>query len=100
MKVLVGIDDPQSSHATVQTVIDQFDPTSTEVRVLHVVAPLIFSAQPEIAAGWAPELRDQFSEGRESVKPKSGEYPRQCRVQSGHVSQARRYPRDNHRLGG
>ena len=41
MKVLVGIDDPQSSHATVQTVIDPIDPSSEAVRVLHVVAPLL-----------------------------------------------------------
>ncbi len=68
MKVLVGIDDPQSSQATLQTVIGQFNPTSTEVRLLHVVAPLILSAQPEVAGGYAPELQDQFREGRDSVE--------------------------------
>ncbi len=36
MKVLLPIEDPQTAHAAVRTVVEQFRP-DTEVRVLHVV---------------------------------------------------------------
>jgi nucleotide-binding universal stress UspA family protein len=68
MKVLVGIDDPQSSQPILQTVIEQFDPTSTVVRLLRVVALPTFSVPSEMVISTAPKQQDQFNEARDSVE--------------------------------
>jgi len=68
MKVLVGIDDLQSSQPVLQTVIDQIDPTSIVVRLLHVVALPTFSVPSEMVISTAPKQQDQFNEARDSVE--------------------------------
>jgi nucleotide-binding universal stress UspA family protein len=68
MKVLVGVEDAKSSQATLQSLTAQFVPKGTEVRVLHVVAPITYFAPPEMAADYAPELEDQMKEGRQLVE--------------------------------
>jgi nucleotide-binding universal stress UspA family protein len=65
MKILVGVEDPKSSEGTLRAVIAQFNPKTTEVRVLHVVAPLTYFVPPEMAADYAPELQVQTKEGRD-----------------------------------
>ena len=68
MKVLVGVEDAKSSQATIQALTAQFVPKGTEVRILHVVAPITYFAPPEMAANYAPELEDQMKEGRQLVE--------------------------------
>jgi nucleotide-binding universal stress UspA family protein len=68
MKVLVGVEDVKSSQATLQALIAQFAPKGTEVRILHVVAPITYFAPPEMAADYAPELEDQMKEGRQLME--------------------------------
>jgi nucleotide-binding universal stress UspA family protein len=69
MKILVGVDDPKSSEATLQALVAQIGPhEKKEVRVLHVVAPPSSSTPPEMAAGYAPELQEQMEEAREIVE--------------------------------
>jgi len=68
MKVLVGVEDAKSSQPTLHALITQFNPKGTEVRILHVVAPITYFAPPEMAADYAPELEDQMNEGRQLVE--------------------------------
>jgi len=68
MKVLVGVEDAKSSQATLQALTAQFAPKGTEVRLVHVVAPITYFAPPEMAADYAPELEDQMKEGRQLVE--------------------------------
>jgi nucleotide-binding universal stress UspA family protein len=65
VKILVGVEDPKSSEGTLQAVIAQFNPKTTEVRVVHVVAPLTYFVPPEMAAAYGPELEVQTKEGRD-----------------------------------
>jgi universal stress protein A len=68
MKVLVGVEDAKSSQPTLRALTGRFDPKQTEVRILHVVAPITYFAPPEMAADYAPELEDQLKEGRQLVE--------------------------------
>lgn len=63
MKILLAIDDSKFSEAATQTVIKQFPPEKTEVRVLHVVEPIAMTPPPQMAAQYYPELREQVKEG-------------------------------------
>jgi len=67
MKILIGIDDSKVSGAVLRAVVTQFRTEHTEVRVLHVLQPMI-PAPPEMAAGYAPELEDQKEPARELVE--------------------------------
>jgi nucleotide-binding universal stress UspA family protein len=71
MKSLLAIDGSKYSQAAAQNLISAFRAQSTEVLVLQVVEPLIFSAPPQMAHGYAPEtaarLQDQLKQARESV---------------------------------
>jgi nucleotide-binding universal stress UspA family protein len=55
-KVLVAIDRTGLSELVVPSLSAQVRPNDTEVLVLQVVEPLVFSVPPEMAAGYAPEL--------------------------------------------
>ncbi|HXJ18276.1 MAG TPA: universal stress protein [Candidatus Polarisedimenticolia bacterium] len=69
MKVLLAIDDSESSKAAVQTVIKQLPPQRTEVRLLHVVGPILFP--PYWLAGRIEEIeaaeRDAVEQGEKIV---------------------------------
>jgi universal stress protein A len=67
-KILVAIDDPKSSEATLHSLVAQFDPRDTEVLVLHVVEPLTIAVSPQMAAGYAPELEAQLKDARMLVE--------------------------------
>ena len=68
MKVLVAVDDSKFSETAVDTVVAQFNPKDTEIRVTHVVEPITISAPPEMARGYAPELLDQVKRAEGMVE--------------------------------
>jgi nucleotide-binding universal stress UspA family protein len=71
MKILLAIDGSKYSEAAAQNLISAFRAQSAEVLVLQVVEPLVFSAPPQMAQGYAPEmavrLQDQLKQAKESV---------------------------------
>jgi nucleotide-binding universal stress UspA family protein len=54
-KVLVAIDNTGLATQVVNTLSAQMHPDQTEVLVLQVVEPLIYSVPPEMSPGYAPE---------------------------------------------
>lgn len=71
MRILLAIDGSEYSEAAIQAVGSEFRTQGTEVLVLQVVEPLVFSSPPQMAHGYAPEmaarLQDQLKQARESV---------------------------------
>ena len=59
MKILVAIDDSKHSEAAINIVANYFKPQTTEVRILHVLTPVVPTAPPEMSRGYAPELEQQ-----------------------------------------
>ena len=68
MKILIGIDDSKSSGDVLRAIARQFRTEDTNVRVLHVLQPIVPSAPPQMAPGYAPELEDQKKGVRELVE--------------------------------
>jgi nucleotide-binding universal stress UspA family protein len=54
-KVLVAIDESGLCQLTTDSLSAQTRPDETEVLVLQIVEPLVFSTPPEMAPGYAPE---------------------------------------------
>jgi nucleotide-binding universal stress UspA family protein len=67
MKLLVAIDGSPHSQAVLEGLITRFEPSKAEVRVIHVVEPIAYSNPPQMAPGYAPELREQITKARELV---------------------------------
>jgi nucleotide-binding universal stress UspA family protein len=67
MRILLAIDDSRFSVAAANSLVRQFRPENTEVRVLHVVEPIAISEPPQMSRGYSPELEDQLPEARELV---------------------------------
>jgi len=71
MKILLATDGSRYSEAATQTMGAMFRSEGTEVLVLQVVEPLVFSAPPQMARGYAPEmaarLQDQLMLARETT---------------------------------
>lgn len=71
MKILLATDGSRYSEAATQTMGAMFRSEGTEVLVLQVVEPLVFSAPPQMARGYAPEmaarLQDQLMLARETI---------------------------------
>lgn len=67
MKILLAIDGSKFSETAAQAVRSEFRTQGTEVIVLQVVEPVIYPAPPQMAQGYAPELRDQLKQAKESV---------------------------------
>jgi nucleotide-binding universal stress UspA family protein len=71
MKILLAIDGSKYADAAALEVGSGFRTQGTEVLVLQVVEPLVFSTPPQMAPGYAPEmaarLQDQLKQARESV---------------------------------
>ena len=71
MKILLAIDSSKYSEAATETLGSAFRTLGTEVLVLQVVEPLVFSTPPQMARGYAPEMavriQDQLKQARESV---------------------------------
>jgi nucleotide-binding universal stress UspA family protein len=62
MKILLAIDGSEFSEAACQAVVAQVRAEGTEVLVLQVVEPLVFSTPPQMAAGYAPEMAVRLQE--------------------------------------
>jgi nucleotide-binding universal stress UspA family protein len=67
MKILLGVEDSKFSGAAWRAIVAQFRPETTEVRVLHVLQPIVSMALPEMAQGYAPEIEDQRKSAHELV---------------------------------
>ena len=67
MKILLATDDSKFSEAAAKSLAGQFRPQDTEVRVLHVVEPIVISEPPQMSAGYYPELEDRLPQAREVV---------------------------------
>jgi len=67
MKLLVAVDDSKYSEAAVNGVANYFKPQTAEVRILHVLTPIVLSALPQMSRGYAPELEEQAKQGRDLV---------------------------------
>ena len=68
MKILVAVDGSKFSEAAAQTLISQTRMQDAEVLVLEVVEPLIFTAPPQSAPGYAPEKAARQEEQIKNAK--------------------------------
>jgi nucleotide-binding universal stress UspA family protein len=73
MKILVGVDDSKHAEAAVHALGQYFKPGSTQVRLLHVLSPLTLDVVPQMARGYAPELKDQAAEVRTLLEKYAGQ---------------------------
>ncbi|HVB87682.1 MAG TPA: universal stress protein [Candidatus Dormibacteraeota bacterium] len=73
MKILLAVDPSGHSETAVRTLLSQCRPQDTEVRVLHVLQPIAFSAAPQMAAAYTPELEQEGSEAKALVERIAGE---------------------------
>jgi nucleotide-binding universal stress UspA family protein len=62
MRILLATDGSTFSETAAKAVASQFKPETTEVLVMEVVEPLVFSAPPEMAAGWTPDMTERRKE--------------------------------------
>lgn len=66
MRILLTTDGSTYSRSAAEALAAMFRPENAEVLVLEVVEPLIFTAPPQMAPGYAPEqterLKEQFKE--------------------------------------
>lgn len=71
MKILLATDGSKFSEAACRTIASELRAQETQVLVLQVVEPLVFSNPPQMAAGYAPEmavrLQDQVKQARDCV---------------------------------
>lgn len=68
MKILVATDGSKFSEAAIQEVASRFNAKGAEVLILQAVEPLVFSAPPQMAPGYAPELAGQREERLKEAK--------------------------------
>jgi len=67
MKILVAIDDSKHSEAAVNGAANYFKPQTTEIRIVHVLTPVVLTAPPQMSRGYAPELEEQGRQARALV---------------------------------
>lgn len=71
MKILLAIDGSKFSEDASRTVASQLPAENSEVVVLQVVEPLVFSNPPQMARGYAPEmaarLQEQIKQAKDST---------------------------------
>lgn len=73
MKILLALDFSNHSEAALQAVLSRSRPQDNEVRVLHVLQPIGFSAAPQMAAGYTPEMEEEGSEAKVLVERIAGQ---------------------------
>ena len=56
MRLLLAVDDSEYSQAAVEQVATQFNPQTTEIKMLHVVRPASYSLPPQMSRGDALEM--------------------------------------------
>lgn len=71
MKILLAIDGSKYSDTTVQALAAQIRAENTEVLILQVVEPRIYSTPPQMAQGYHPEMeeimKEQFKQAQQNV---------------------------------
>lgn len=67
-KILVAIDSTGLSELVVESLSAQMRPEQTEVLVLQVVEPLLYSVPPEMSPGYQPEMAARRKELQDSAK--------------------------------
>ncbi len=67
MKLLLAVDDSKFSEAAAKSLIGQFRPQDAEVRILHVIEPIVITEPPQMSPGYYPELEDRFPHAQEVV---------------------------------
>jgi nucleotide-binding universal stress UspA family protein len=71
MKILLAIDESEFSEAATRAVVKQIPTQGSEVLVLRVVEPLVYTTIPQMASGYAPEmaarLQEELKQAKESV---------------------------------
>lgn len=67
-KVLVAIDDTGLSDLVVESLSPQMRPDQTEVLVLQVVEPFLYTAPPQMAPGYQPEMSARMKDRKELAK--------------------------------
>jgi nucleotide-binding universal stress UspA family protein len=71
MKILLATDGSRYTEAATQSMISLFRPQDSEILVLQVVEPVVFSTPPQMAAGYAPEmserLQGQINDAKDAV---------------------------------
>ncbi|MBZ5493902.1 MAG: universal stress protein [Acidobacteriia bacterium] len=67
-KVLVAIDDTGLSELVVDSLSTKMQPDQTNVLVLQVVEPFIYTAPPQMAPGYQPELEARRKDRKELAK--------------------------------
>lgn len=73
MRILLGIDDSKYSGEGLRAIINQFRPENTEVKVLHVLQPVVPLAPPEMSLGYVPEMEYQKKPALALVEQTAGE---------------------------
>ena len=68
MRIVLAVDASNHSEAAVRAVLSQSRPQETEVRVLHVLQPIAFSAAPQMAPTYTPEMEEEGSEAMDLVE--------------------------------
>ena len=81
MKILLTTDGSSFSESALQTITSTIRSEGSEVLVLEVVEPLVFTAPPQMAPGYAPEqaarLKEQFREATKTTA-ESADFLRQA----------------------
>lgn len=67
MKILLAVDDSKFSEAAAKSLIGQFRLQDAEVRVLHVIEPIVITEPPQMSPGYYPELEDRFPHAQEVI---------------------------------
>ena len=62
MKVVLAIDGSSFSEAATRALASQVCAEGTEVLVLEVVEPIVYSTPPQMARGYAPEMQERLRE--------------------------------------
>ena len=57
MKILVAVDDSNSTNEVLRAISKQFKPDNSEVRLVHVIQPISESAPPQMSPNYTPELQ-------------------------------------------
>jgi nucleotide-binding universal stress UspA family protein len=73
MKILLAVDPSKNSEAAVNALFSQCRPQDGEVRVLHVLQPIAFSAAPQMAPTYTPEMEQEGSEAKTLVERVAGQ---------------------------
>lgn len=72
MKILLAVDGSKYSEAALQAVQSKIRKEDSEVLVLQVVEPRIFSTPPQMSSGYEPELaemmKEQFKQAQQIVE--------------------------------